>query len=240
VPRVKTPAQVEGVDFFLLHEGPKLFWRMNATIDILIYHHIKADCVEVIGFDPDRLKELNRIYLSLSAVKSITELEAKTKVEAVKEERELYSYRGPSQTDEEIYEQLKNLGIVTHIVDRIHLIDSRDQTTQSSFTLQYVPLKSMLTSTSSGPSPVLLGCPEDVKTVCVTRRRHTNMDDVNKVFDEVLFLILNAWLFNKNIHTYIIYMIELLTKNHILSPYRIAKDNVSGQSYSRRSENRRP
>ena len=51
ITRISTPAQKEGVDFILLHEGPKLFWRLHTTIDIMIYYHREDDCLEIIGFD---------------------------------------------------------------------------------------------------------------------------------------------------------------------------------------------
>merc|ERR1711871_1814655 len=98
--RISTPAQKEGVDFILLHEGPKLFWRLHTTIDIMIYYHREDDCLEIIGFDQDRFKEYKRIYMSYSKMKKITSNEAQKKFREVVIDRESHGYRGPPQSDE--------------------------------------------------------------------------------------------------------------------------------------------
>ena len=55
--------QIEGEHYKLLYAGSKMFWRTKDNIDLHIYLHVVPDCIEVIPFDIDRHKELDRLYL---------------------------------------------------------------------------------------------------------------------------------------------------------------------------------
>ena len=175
--------QVEGKDFILLHEGPKLFWRQHTTLYIHIYLHVETDCVEVIGFNPEKFKEMNRSYLSYSILKTLTESVAVKRLEALLLEREEYGYRGAIQSEEELLIQEKEKAIVGHILDQMHLVKAENASFIEDF--RYIPSKG--TMETKGPEVTII--PEELSPVVITRRRHTNMDDVNKVsegFDDRL------------------------------------------------------
>ena len=172
---VSPKRQVEGKDFVLLYEGPKLFWRQHITLYINMYLHKESDCVEVIGFDSEKFKEMNRSYLSLSKLKSLTESVAKKRLEAILLEREEYGFKGPSQSEEELLDIEKDKAIVGHILDRMHLVKAENASLIEDF--RYIPAKGMVEI----ESPELSIIPENLEPVKITRRRHTNMDDVNRV-----------------------------------------------------------
>ena len=71
-PAKQLTAQEEGTHYRLLYSGAKLFWRTSTNIDLDIYIHVIAHCVEIIPFDSIKAKELNRIYLDYTkALESI-------------------------------------------------------------------------------------------------------------------------------------------------------------------------
>lgn len=177
----KTPQlQVEGVDFILLYEGPKLFWRQHITLYIHIYLHKQHDCAEVIGFDTDKFKEMNRSYFSYTNLLSMCEAAAQKRLEAVLSEREEYGYRGPPQSEEELLLIENEKAVVAYILDRMHLVTAENASFIEDF--RYIPPKGTLESEGAELGII----PDTINPVVITRRRHTNMDDVNKVFDEVM------------------------------------------------------
>ena len=174
-----TPKQIEGKNFILLHEGPKLFWRQHITLYIHIYLHVDSDCVEVIGFNSEKFKEMNRSYLSYSMLKTITESAAVKRLEALLLEREEYGYRGPTLSEDELLAQEKEKAIVGHILNQMHLIEAQIED------FRYIPAK----GTIETEGPELTVVPEEVSPVIITRRRHTNMDDVNKVLHSSYYVV---------------------------------------------------
>ena len=57
--------QVEGRDYKHLYYGSKFFWRTQDNVDFTFFHHLLADCVEVVAFSVYKNKELNRCYLNM-------------------------------------------------------------------------------------------------------------------------------------------------------------------------------
>ena len=112
--------QQGGVHYKLLYEGPKLFWRNHLTVDISIYQHIGQDCIEVIGFEVDKFREINRTYLKYSALLDIIADDVTKRVEERKMER---SYRMSSSTvalpsEEVMQAEAKTTAVIAHILDR--------------------------------------------------------------------------------------------------------------------------
>lgn len=62
----KMEQQVEGEHYKQLYAGSKMFWRTKDNIDLHIYLHVIPDCIEVVPFDIERHKELDRLYLGKS------------------------------------------------------------------------------------------------------------------------------------------------------------------------------
>ena len=56
---------VEGRDYKLLYYGSKFFWKCKETVDVYIYHQIVPNCLEIIVFDLQRNKELQRYSILL-------------------------------------------------------------------------------------------------------------------------------------------------------------------------------
>ena len=75
-------------NYRLLHDGPKLFWRTHTTLEISIYLHPLADCIELVGFDVDKFKELNRTYFHYSTLANLTAAEAMKRLAAKQSEDE--------------------------------------------------------------------------------------------------------------------------------------------------------
>ena len=69
----------------VLYTGSKHFWRTQDFLDITIYLHIEAKCLEVIAFDTNASFEYPRIYLDENKIYGmITEKAVWDKVEAMK------------------------------------------------------------------------------------------------------------------------------------------------------------
>ena len=102
----------------LLHDGPKLFWRQHVTLDINIYVHESSDCIEIIGFDVDKFKELNRIYLKMSLLIEMTLSEALKRLEARREEAEISGRKKMMPTAEVMLQEANESAVVSHILDR--------------------------------------------------------------------------------------------------------------------------
>eukprot|EP01032_Pedospumella_encystans_P021271 gene21271-24139_t len=54
----------EAVEYSVLYQGSKLFWRTRNTIDITIIQHCKFDITEIIAYEPSINVEAKRIYLN--------------------------------------------------------------------------------------------------------------------------------------------------------------------------------
>ena len=54
--------------------GSKFFWRNQRTVVLDLYQHILSQTVEVIAFDSDKHKEMNRVYLDASVLYDIVEI----------------------------------------------------------------------------------------------------------------------------------------------------------------------
>lgn len=53
--------------------GSKFFWRNQRTVILDMYVHLLSQTIEVISFDSDKHKEMNRIYLDEDAINDIVE-----------------------------------------------------------------------------------------------------------------------------------------------------------------------
>jgi hypothetical protein len=86
-----TLKQIEGEHFTALYIGSKLFWRTQETIDFHFYHHILPHCIEIVGYDSVKTKELNRIYLDYFTIYEImleTKREFPNEIEQLKQDEE--------------------------------------------------------------------------------------------------------------------------------------------------------
>lgn len=66
--------QVEGTDYKLLYTGSKFFWRNQRTVILDLYLHVVSLTIEVIAFDSDKHKEMNRIYLAADVISDLMDV----------------------------------------------------------------------------------------------------------------------------------------------------------------------
>ena len=118
--------QKEGEHYKQLYSGTKFFWRTKDNIDINIYLHMLSDAIEVIPFDVERHKELNRSYLSNFILLSQIEKDAQSSVEERK--MKLIELKKADKfnkdvlpPDEVMLEEAKRQVLVTHILDRLQI-----------------------------------------------------------------------------------------------------------------------
>jgi len=52
----------------VLHRGPKVFWKVRCTVEVVIVNHGVHDVLEVICFEPALSHEAARLYLRHSAL----------------------------------------------------------------------------------------------------------------------------------------------------------------------------
>lgn len=52
----------------VLHRGPKVFWKVRCTVEVVIVNHGAHDVLEVICFEPAQSHEAARLYLRHSAL----------------------------------------------------------------------------------------------------------------------------------------------------------------------------
>jgi hypothetical protein len=182
--------QKEGEHYKLLYSGTKFFWRTKDNIDIHIYLHILSDCVEVIPFDVERHRELNRSYLQHFILLSHIEKDAHASVEdrrkkLIDEKKQDKFNKTELPPDDVMLEEAKRMVMVTHILDRLQIQSGPPKQ------LTYVPnsishnlaaSNSLLVGdTLAMEKPALLNEPPSIlEPVSLTRRRRSNAEDVRE------------------------------------------------------------
>ena len=57
------------IEASLIYSGTKIFWQSRMKVDLYFYLHLPQNCIEVISFDTNLNRELNRLYLNYSAAR---------------------------------------------------------------------------------------------------------------------------------------------------------------------------
>ena len=172
-PAKQLTAQEEGTHYRLLYSGAKLFWRTSTNIDLDIYIHVIAHCVEIIPFDSIKAKELNRIYLDYT--KALESIEQAV-LEAVQEKRRdlKASSKGkfsvPVVNEAVLLEEAKHLALSSYVLNRLQY-DS----------LLPLPI-SFVPSGSDKPDsiPLLTQPPVALIPIQVNRRRKTSTEEITQ------------------------------------------------------------
>src|SRR4051812_11379102 len=55
-------------DTVVLFEGAKTFWKTRDFLKIVIVHHLRFSCLEIISYDPSVGVEYPRIYLDVGMI----------------------------------------------------------------------------------------------------------------------------------------------------------------------------
>lgn len=188
-PEAKRVEQVEGHDYKLLYSGTKFFWRTKDNIDIHIYLHNLSNCVEVIPFDVERHKELNRSYLEHFILLSAIEQDAVEKVEERKEKLKQAKKKDKNNkevlpSDDVLLEEAKRVVLVSHLLDRLQIqAGPPKQLVYVTNSFDHVAASSNAITGEMHvvQKPALLEEPPSIlEPVSLTRRRRSNAEDVRE------------------------------------------------------------
>eukprot|EP01038_Epipyxis_sp_PR26KG_P007513 gene7513-10235_t len=192
--KLKQPMK-EGIDFSLLYDGSKLFWRTQRSVDINIYNHIPLETLEIIAFDAVTHKELPRIYINYKLLCEIIQPKLDASVEA--KYNELILDRFNTVTKEQLYDEQKPAAVITYILQRLSE-DSSDSIDSRMKPIVYTPALSVddINNLPLRPSPPLL-----LKPIHVSRRRRTSGEEISEAFNELSYHTQRASEHIKTAHT---------------------------------------
>ena len=151
--------QVEGLHYRHLYYGSKFFWRTKDNIDFTFFHHLLADCVEVVPFSVYKNRELKRLYLNMYLVAVRFPLDGQ---------------KG-APTPGIIIDETNRAAITTFILARLQLTGDGDNQT-----VQYLPAGG-----DDFKSPALEAKPLMVIPRPVVHRRNTSNEEVTKKLEEL-------------------------------------------------------
>jgi len=147
-----TYTQVEGIDYKLIYNGRKLFWRTREEVDISIYIHLKLSILEIISHDLQRNKEYKRIYMNHVILQDLLQSNMKSKMTVI-----------------DGYDEDKALS--RYLISRVQLITVDDDKS-----IQFVPSQTDPIS----DSVIIDKLPIHFMGVSsITRRRRSNGDEID-------------------------------------------------------------
>lgn len=200
---IKIANQKEGEHYMLMYSGSKLFWRTQITVDLNMYYHVLPHAIEVIAFDSNKHREMNRLYFDINTLDEIVETMNKDhsmSSKGTKSTKNLVTSptlaheidkmmsasssvkAGLIMSPREIQEQ--RLGaesrmteIISFIMERLQLTKSTKQQTDKADGVSLGFLK--LSADTYKRSPLLESCPIVCVPVKVARRRKTNSEEID-------------------------------------------------------------
>lgn len=160
------PKPVDGVDYRLIYNGVKFFWRTQENIDFDIYFHIKHEIIEVVPFDPPKSKEFKRLYFNYNSILKLIEDEVQQKVDLqIKElSADRFATIPPRQ---QLYLEAQQHALVTYLLSRLQKNDN-DITFVSS-------------TNGTESSPVIVKLAYNFMPVIVVRRRLTAVEEIKPI-----------------------------------------------------------
>ena len=163
--------QEEGKEYKLLYNGSKFYWRSQKTVDIDMYLHILPQIVEVIAFDPDKHKEVSRIYLRYTIIADILEQMIAADIDIKKKEmaQDKFNHGMTPAQELEMRDTITKNRVVTHILQRLQ---------QDTVNLQGAVLYVQLSGDVKAMNPVVDNPPTVLLPVFMTRRRRTNAEEI--------------------------------------------------------------
>lgn len=178
----KRSKQVEGDDYRLLYSGSKFFWQNQETVDIQIYHHIVCNTLEVVAYDLQRNKELQRVYLSYPVIMGIILPTVITQVDA---ERQITKEQNRFATliDRDIMiEDATRHAYITYILNHLKYTVLKEE--QEVTTSVYLGL-SETELLSCKESPALSSVPQELVPVYVAHRRRTSTEEITAALNNL-------------------------------------------------------
>lgn len=114
-----------------LYTGSKYFWRTQDNLDINIYLHIAAKCIEVIAFEGNTNFEFPRIYLDETKLLSmITEQDIWARVEKFEEEEGKKKFKKELPPRDLIFAEEKRLGTSSFILTRLKVVSDSNSSSK--------------------------------------------------------------------------------------------------------------
>lgn len=179
----KRSKQVEGEDYRLLYSGSKFFWQSQETIDIQIYHHMLCNCLEVIAYDLQRNKELQRVYLSYPNIMAIVLPSVIKQVDAERQSKKEQN-RFANLVDRDLMiEDASRHAFITFILNHLKysVTKTEGQEVVSSIILSLT--ESELESIAE--NPVFTEAPKEVVPVHVAHRRRTSTEEITSALNNL-------------------------------------------------------
>lgn len=176
----KVVEQVEGEHYKLIYCGSKLFWRSQENIDFHFYHHLLPNTIEVIAFDPEKHKELNRLYFDyLEVTKSIDSSVIEEIKEKMKERLEI------EEIDAAANEPREGIVRVSSQTDLVK-IENATRVAVTNFLLHRLQKQIGLPEVAFAPSStddshsnvVLVTHPPSLVPINVQRKRRSNAEEI--------------------------------------------------------------
>ena len=178
----KRSKQIEGEDYRLLYSGSKFFWQSQETIDIQIYHHIACNCLEVIAYDLQRNKELQRIYLKYPIIMHIVLPSVIEQVDAERQSKKEQN-RFANLIDRDIMiEDAMRHAFITYILNHLKysiIKTEKDVNSTINLGLSETELESIT------ENPTLVEIPKDVVPVYVAHRRRTSTEEITTAMNNL-------------------------------------------------------
>lgn len=183
---VPLPKQTEGIHYKPIYNGTKLFWRTQKSIDFNFYHHILPATIEVISFDSEKHKELNRIYLDYENILEIIEpkivegMAAKDRENDAEKQRDrFFDFTEAQRISFEA--ELRRTTLITFILQRLQLqsivVENANVSSGVAFVRQSVD--------DFVNEPLLETYPVILVPVSLTRRRRTNAEDHHNIMNSL-------------------------------------------------------
>lgn len=152
-----------------------MYWRTSTNIDFDIYYHIIPHCVEVIPFDSDKGKELNRLYFNYEKLLQNVEQNVVENMQKKRKEllenlaKDRFSSTTENATfDEVLLEESRQLAISSFLLNRLQL--------------NVTPASNIVFNSTGSDNaeyhPLLAQVPVSLVPVQVNRRRKTSTEEI--------------------------------------------------------------
>jgi hypothetical protein len=157
-----------------------LFWKTQDNIDIHIYLHMEARCIEVISYDGGTNTELPRIYINEEAlIELIGEDVITGRVDEIQKNALNQRFKETLPPRSVLYDEEKRLVLSSHIISNLQMRQNTDKTDIYSKAVQYG-----VTDKDYG-NVVYMSKPDCVTPVFVARRRHTSEQEISDTMNDI-------------------------------------------------------
>lgn len=148
----------------ILFNGSKTLWKTRTNLDIIIIHHFKHDCVELIAYNAPTEFEAPRLYLRYSIV--LLKLHHHDISEQLSKEKALLMHSYSDYNEDDLLRTITNKAVVNYILTRINMTaDLTNIFLQPSFDDKVIYITNKI--------DVEMSKPVNLDPYCITRQAHT-------------------------------------------------------------------